>query len=534
MIRRVILALASFIILAIPARAADSTVSALTAASTLTGPELFYCVQGGADRKCTATQVQTFAAPTAANPTGTAGPTAVNGSATTFLRSDGAPAIQKATSGQFGIVEVDGTTVTATGGVISASTPKAGSNLVFQVATTGDDANPCTTLLPCLTIQHTMDATAGYDYQRLYFPTINVSAGTYSVTTAIYLPALINPIDPQTGDQALLVGDTTTPTNVIIHDGSGGAISGLVQVNAPIEWYVQGFEIDTPNIAYYTGGPGAVLKVGSTVFNDSTAGGSLQPFYANNYSTIKDDGTAFSILPSAINIFSTALFWSQVQINGAYTLPIGMTVNPFFEVGTHSSTVNAGTFVNGSTVVGPKFALDHSVLNSMVSLASTPGTGFTTDPSSSFQIFPTLFDNFARQISGAPTASYIDPGAWSIFKDTTQGPGLGITLKYNDAGTLYDVGPGVIATGSPPTLSGTCTTASQVGANTAGTFTATCVAQTVIITFATTAPNGWTCNAHDLSTPTDALNQTATSATSCTLTGTTVASDLISFNAVGF
>jgi len=39
---------------------ADSTVSALTAASALTGPELFYCVQSAADRKCTATQLQTF------------------------------------------------------------------------------------------------------------------------------------------------------------------------------------------------------------------------------------------------------------------------------------------------------------------------------------------------------------------------------------------------------------------------------------------------------------------------------------------
>lgn len=58
---------------------------------------------------------------TGANPTATAGPTAVNGTATTFLRSDGAPAIQKATSGQFGLVEVDGTSITAASGVISAS-----------------------------------------------------------------------------------------------------------------------------------------------------------------------------------------------------------------------------------------------------------------------------------------------------------------------------------------------------------------------------------------------------------------------------
>jgi hypothetical protein len=63
--------------------------------------------------------------PTAANPTATAKDTAVNGSALTFMRSDAAPAVQKASSSQFGIVEVDGTSITATGGVISAVVPTA-------------------------------------------------------------------------------------------------------------------------------------------------------------------------------------------------------------------------------------------------------------------------------------------------------------------------------------------------------------------------------------------------------------------------
>jgi hypothetical protein len=55
-----------------------------------------------------------------ANPTATASDTAVNGSATTWMRSDGAPAIQKASASQFGIAKVDGTTITASGGVITA------------------------------------------------------------------------------------------------------------------------------------------------------------------------------------------------------------------------------------------------------------------------------------------------------------------------------------------------------------------------------------------------------------------------------
>jgi hypothetical protein len=57
---------------------------------------------------------------TPANPTATAGPTAINGSASTYMRSDGAPAVQQGSSSQKGIVQVDGTSITESGGVISA------------------------------------------------------------------------------------------------------------------------------------------------------------------------------------------------------------------------------------------------------------------------------------------------------------------------------------------------------------------------------------------------------------------------------
>lgn len=41
-------------------KAADSTVTAMPAASTLGGTELIYCVQGGTDRKCTVDQVAVY------------------------------------------------------------------------------------------------------------------------------------------------------------------------------------------------------------------------------------------------------------------------------------------------------------------------------------------------------------------------------------------------------------------------------------------------------------------------------------------
>lgn len=56
MIARALIALLAFNVLVSPARAADSTVSAMTAASAFSGTELTYIVQGGADRKGTPAQ----------------------------------------------------------------------------------------------------------------------------------------------------------------------------------------------------------------------------------------------------------------------------------------------------------------------------------------------------------------------------------------------------------------------------------------------------------------------------------------------
>lgn len=58
--RRHLLIAAGLLALLSPAKAADSTVTALSAASALGGTELFYVVQGGADRKATPAQVDTY------------------------------------------------------------------------------------------------------------------------------------------------------------------------------------------------------------------------------------------------------------------------------------------------------------------------------------------------------------------------------------------------------------------------------------------------------------------------------------------
>lgn len=115
--------------------------------------------------------------------------------------------------------------------------------------------------------------------------------------------------------------------------------------------------------------------------------------------------------------------------------------------------------------------------------------------------------------------------------------GLGIVLGlFISAAAMADgpLGGGGITLGSAPALSGTCTTGSEAGNQQAGKFTATCSNQTVIITFSAVAPNGYICLAQDETTSADLLKQTGHTLTSCTLTGTTAANDVIVYHSAVF
>ena len=118
-------------------------------------------------------------------------------------------------------------------------------------------------------------------------------------------------------------------------------------------------------------------------------------------------------------------------------------------------------------------------------------------------------------------------GAGRIW--TTTGAGTPGTAVNKISGSIVN-------TGTAPTLTtGTCSGSAWVGGAVVGKFTApTCAAGTIILSGLPVAPNGYVCNAQDQTTPADTLKQTANSTTSCTLTSTTVASDVIVVSALGF
>ena len=94
------------------------------------------------------------------------------------------------------------------------------------------------------------------------------------------------------------------------------------------------------------------------------------------------------------------------------------------------------------------------------------------------------------------------------------------------------------ANGTKFTISG-CSAGTTVGGPSSGSFvsgtTGTC---TVVITIngatGMTAANGWACHAADLTTPANLISQSASTTTTCTVTGTTNSGDTITFLAMGF
>jgi hypothetical protein len=92
----------------------------------------------------------------------------------------------------------------------------------------------------------------------------------------------------------------------------------------------------------------------------------------------------------------------------------------------------------------------------------------------------------------------------------------------------------IIHAGTVPGISG-CSAGTQTGGGTAGTFasgtTGTC---TVTLTFAKTAPTGWSCFASDVTTPANLYDQSASTTTTAVFTGTTVSGDVIHYGCVAY
>jgi hypothetical protein len=186
-------------------------VSADLPLGTNSAPGALQC--DGATTTCSGGIVSSTGGTSGANPTATAGPSAVNGSATTFMRSDAAPAVQKASASQFGIAEVDGTSITASSGVISASGSLGGTAVPWWNATFPNQT-PFT---------HSFAASANY-----FTPASNITISAASVLLTTVNSGVYNiGIAPFNGTTNQITGAPTYVGAVTVGSSAGAANSWI-------------------------------------------------------------------------------------------------------------------------------------------------------------------------------------------------------------------------------------------------------------------------------------------------------------------
>jgi hypothetical protein len=177
----------------------------------------------------------------------------------------------------------------------------------------------------------------------------------------------------------------------------------------------------------------------------------------------------------------------------------------------------------------------HGIILTSCSYSTVSGNGVfnpTTSNSTGYAI------NFAGSTTGSlASGNVINPTQlWNGASASANVATVGGNLLINNLGQL----PGVLSGLTAPTLTtGACSGSSGsftvTPGLTAGKFTAAaCSSSTYIISGLPASKTGYSCTAQDRTTTADTLTQTADTTTSCTLTGSTAASDIVSVTATAY
>src|SRR5579863_3059171 len=210
-------------------------ISAMTPAAALTGAELVPVVQSGGNVKTTTQDIANLApaAPARANPTATAGPVAVNGSAATFMRSDAAPAVQKGSNAQFGVVEGDSTTITIVGGVVSSlvSAP-AGANPTATAGPVAVNGSAATFMRSDAAPAVQKASNAQFGVVEGDSTTITIVGGVVSTINGVTAAANLAAGETVVGDGGALGVKTITgtPGQFLQHGSSGVAFASVSSI----------------------------------------------------------------------------------------------------------------------------------------------------------------------------------------------------------------------------------------------------------------------------------------------------------------
>lgn len=296
--------------------------------------------------------------------------------------------------------------------------------------------------------------------------------------------------------------------------GAGSSLSLLGNQHLAVRTDAAGFFYVANNTGSAFSSPVTIAVV------DSKAGATSAPAwvftgapFAGNGTTsmpLLDINVSGSTARTGQNTSGTLFGMNAADAFGGYLMDLSKGGTSKFIVGNDGSATAVGSFTTGagSFMTFSGRTLWTSPVDGEIMFQNAAQTGFT------------------RMEFGGNTSSFP-----ALTRSSTE-----LQVKLADDSLFANLGySSLISRGATPTLTGTCTTGSKVGGQAAGTFTATCTAQTVIVTFTTTAPNGWACRFQDRTTPADIINQASSTTTSCTTASTTTtASDVVQWTAVAY
>jgi hypothetical protein len=391
---------------------------------------------------------------------------------------------------------------------------------------------------------------------------------------------------------------TTTPTQNcinVIQASPGGTVSVATNLNqiAIIESLTASSNF-VDGLAFthqITGGNGGrqSIQLQTTVNGWAATGGNafVAAFVPSVVASATTGGLGllFSINPAAYNLVGSQLELAA-QENDVYmaagtssTYLSGLKIVQLQNHAVHGGTQEAGlVFSNQASTVGWNVLIGFGTFSGGVNPLSTTGTIMSALSAISTSGHGIDFTNVTFTGSGCAFKSpgFCVNGSAQMVAAALVNQGSGVTLgngadlitvagtagitvssttqstavnngAINTAGGLgvaknLNVGGGAIFAGVKPTLTGTCAVVAgtQVGGAIAGSFAVpagNCATTTTVIASMPTAPNGWACDAHDLTTPTSIWDQTASAAGSVTYTIRSVnaaAADVIEFKCMGF
>jgi hypothetical protein len=251
--------------------------------------------------------------PTPGSPTATAGPSAVIGTALTYMRSDAAPAVQTGSNAQKGLLQCDGVTNTCPSGVIN----------VLGGSATGIDAGGSITTV-------TNGAPNSVFYQNAggfvdHSSVVTALPGGIEIAPAISVTGGVQPDNSALWVNATISGTLTSSTGTPVGAGASTAMITFQHYDTagPLTGSAVG-GFDTIDVYHnFSTGNGPRSAISSTLYQSAPTATGTGQFYTGIFSNVAsasgDGGSSGNLLGSYFNFAGIATLYPGADFTGGIT-----------------------------------------------------------------------------------------------------------------------------------------------------------------------------------------------------------------------